>query len=224
MERQSQAMRKIDRTAVPVPECLENIPDDWTYSDFRGPQKEQIRQALQTIQGHRCAYCERRTGENSRDGHIEHFRNQAVHQDMTLTWSNMFWSCNDENSCGKYKDGCNKESGIRSKFDPSHLIDPAVDNPDDYLLFVTDGTVRPIDDLEEDLLKRAVESLRVFNLADSAFLRKAREDAIRPYFSTISWFQEKAPDSLKDYLRSEQSKIDSQPFSAAIRHFFRDYS
>ena len=142
MERKAQAMRKIDRTSAPVPECLENAHEDSTYKELRREHIEQIRRTLLTIQGGRCAYCERRTGENSKDGHIEHFRNQAVHQDMTLTWNNMFWSCNDENSCGKYKDGCNKESGIRSKFDPSDLIDPAIDNPDDYLLFVTDGTVR----------------------------------------------------------------------------------
>ncbi len=217
-------MRKIDRTAVPVPACLENVPDGWTYSDLRGADKEQIRNALLTIQGHRCAYCERRTGENAKDGHIEHFRNQAVHQDITLTWDNMFWSCNDENSCGKHKDSCNRETGPRSKFDPSYLIDPSAENADDFLLFITDGTVRPKDDLGDDLRRRACESLRVFNLADSAYLRKAREDAVRPYFSTISWLQENAPEKVADYLRCEQSKIDLLPFSAAIRHFFRDYS
>lgn len=217
-------MRKIDRAVENVPACLENVPNGRTYRELRGAEKEQIRSALLTIQGHRCAYCERRTGENPNDGHIEHFRSQAIHQGMTLDWDNMFWSCNDEHSCGKYKDGCNREAGPRSRFNPQHLIDPSVDNADDFLLFVTDGTVRPIGDLNDDLRMRACESLRVFNLADSAYLRKAREDAVRPYFSTISWLQENAPEKVADYLHCEQSKIDLQPFSTSIRHFFRDYS
>jgi uncharacterized protein (TIGR02646 family) len=216
-------MRRINRDGVPVPECLEEIEDGWTYRDLRGAEKEQIRTALIEVQGQRCAYCERRTGADAKDGHVEHFRKQADHNDMTLTWDNLFWSCNDENSCGKFKDSCSRVSGPRAKFDPTKLIDPSVDDPDDFLLFVTDGTVRPKDGLTDEQCNRAQESLRVFNLADYAFLRKAREDAVRPFVRTIAYLQEHAPGAVAAYVASEQEKIDSQPFSAAIKSFFRAY-
>lgn len=217
-------MRRINRNAVPVPECLNQAQVDRTYAHLRGAEKTQIRTSLLEIQGQRCAYCERRTGTGARDGHIEHFRKQADYQDITLTWSNMFWSCNDENSCGKYKDGCCRDSGVRARFNPSNLIDPSVDDPDDFLLFITDGTVRPNDGLTDEQNMKACESIRVFNLNDSAFLRKAREDAIRPFFDTIAWFQKHAPGMIATYVASERVKIEAQPFSAGIKHFFRAYS
>lgn len=217
-------MRRVDRTAVSVPECLKAATDQRTYSHLRGAEKTQIREALLAIQGQRCAYCERRTGASAKDGHVEHFRKQADHGDLTMAWANLFWSCNDENTCGKHKDGCNREAGARARFDPARLIDPSADDPDDYLLFVTDGTVRPREGLTDDQRTKACESLRVFNLAESAFLRRAREDAVRPFFNTIAWLQEHAPEKVPVYVASERAKIDAQPFSTAIRHFFRDYS
>lgn len=216
-------MRQIKRDSVPVPECLNDIPAGRTYGDLRGAEKAQIRAALLDVQRQRCAYCERRTGADPKDGHVEHFRKQADHDDMTLTWANLFWSCNDENSCGKFKDGCSRASGPRASFEPTKLIDPSVDDPDDFLLFITDGTVRPKDGLTDEQCERAKESLRVFNLADYAFLRKAREDAVRPFVSAIAWLQEHAPSTVAAYVANEQAKIDSQPFSAAIRNFFQAY-
>lgn len=217
-------MRKLDRAAVPVPECLQNAPDGWCYKRLRREETAQIRNALFQIQGSLCAYCERRTGEDSNDGHIEHFRNQADYPDLTLGWDNLFWSCNDESSCGKCKDGCTKHAGRRSRFEPDNLIDPSVVDPDEFLLFLSDGTVRPKDGLLEEQEQKARETLRVFNLDQSAYLRKSREDAVKPYISMFALLQQKAPDQLAAFIESERENIASRPFSAAIRHFLRDYA
>lgn len=216
-------MRKLDRSSVPVPACLQNVPAGRRFGHLGRPEKNEIRDALQAIQVARCAYCERRTATDSGDGHIEHFRCQADHPHLDLDWSNLFWSCNDETTCGKFKDGCVRAGGPRVKFDPDDLIDPATEEPDDFLLFVTDGSVQVRDGLGDDAASRARETLRVFNLAHSAYLRKAREDAVQPYVKTVRWMVENAPQHLQAYVASELPGIANVPFSAVVRHFFRDF-
>jgi uncharacterized protein (TIGR02646 family) len=174
---------------------------------------------LLDLQKHRCAYCERRTGEAKDDGHIEHFRNQAGHDDLTLAWFNIFWSCNDEKTCGKHKDKCNRQSGRLAAFNPNDLIDPCQDDPNTFLLFVVDGTVRPRDGLDAVNQRRAEETLRVFQLAESAYLRKSREDAVKPYVGAIDSLLFAGADLVVRYVKSEVAKIDSAPFASAIRQY-----
>ena len=158
-------MHALDRNAVSIPPCLA-APAGRSYDDLHGDEKEEIRTRLLDLQKHRCPYCERRTGEERDDGHIEHFRNQAGCPELSLAWPNIFWSCNDEKTCGKHKDKCNRMSGPRVVFDPNDLIDPCGDDPNDFLLFVVDGTVRPREGLGAVNQRRAQETLRVFQLAD----------------------------------------------------------
>lgn len=216
-------VRKLDRTSVPMPACLNNPPAQYSYGRLRGAEKEQIRNALHAVQGVRCAYCERRTGTEAGDGHIEHFRCQADHPELDLSWNNLFWSCNDESSCGKFKDGCVRDGGHRARFNPADLIDPSVDDPDLFLLFVTDGTVQVRAELSDADVRRAQETLRVFNLTESAYLRKAREDAVRTYVSTVQWMQQHAPALLASYVAREQTAAAEAPFSAVALQFFRDF-
>jgi uncharacterized protein (TIGR02646 family) len=212
-------MHALNRDMVPIPPCLAVPPAGRSYADLHGHEKEEIRSRLLDLQKHRCAYCERRTGEERDDGHIEHFRNQGGHLHLSLAWTNMFWSCNDEKTCGKHKDKCNRQSGPRAVFDPNDLIDPCQDDPNNFLLFVVDGTVRPRDGLEEVNERRAKETLRVFQLADSAYLRKSREDAVKPYVGAIDSLLSAGADLVVRYVKSEVAKIDSAPFATTIRHY-----
>jgi hypothetical protein len=136
----------------------------------------------------------------------------------------MFWSCNDEKTCGKHKDKCNRQSGPRAAFDPNHLIDPSQDDPNKFLLFVVDGTVRPRDGLNEADERRAKETLRVFQLADSAYLRKSREDAVRPYVGAIDSLLSAGADLVVQYVKNEVAKIDKAPFAATIRQYLEGIS
>jgi len=178
---------------------------------------------LLKIQGERCAYCERRTLTDRNDGHIEHFRGQADHPNLDMEWANMFWACIDENTCGKHKDKCSSVSGPKKKYDPQHLLNPCVDDPDMFLLFVSDGTIKPRTDLDPAQKQRAEETLRVFCLTDSPLLRKSREDAIHPYIGALDALKKAGPKYLKEYMQSEIKNLDEVPFATAIRHFFRDY-
>lgn len=210
-------MHKIDRNCVPVPPCLCN--PEGRYKDLHGQQKEQIRSALLALQGQRCAYCERRTGTDGTDGHIEHFRKQAEYADLDLTWRNLFWSCNDERTCGKRKDKCDKDAGPFKRFDPDHIIDPASEYPERLLLFVSDGTVRPKEGLSEKDRHRAEETLRIFQLNESVFLRTSRRDAVRPYIKSLDWMRRHAPESVSEYVLDELVGTATMPFSTAIKSF-----
>src|SRR5262245_17191421 len=117
-------MRTIDRSAIEMPRCLDHADPGRSYADLSGQDKGEIRTALLAAQKHRCAYCERRTGDERDDGHIEHFRRQADHPNLDMTWTNMVWSCNDEKTCGKNKDKCVRAGGIKAAFNPDDLINP----------------------------------------------------------------------------------------------------
>jgi len=204
---------------VLVPSCLAAPPAGRRYRDLHGNEKEEIRARLLDLQKHRCAYCERRTGEERDDGHIEHFRNQGNHPHLSLAWTNIFWSCNDEKTCGKRKDKCVRASGPLATFDPNDIIDPCKDDPNNFLLFVVDGTVRTREGLDEVSQRRAQETLRVFHLADSAYLRKSREDAVKPYVGAIDSLLSAGVDVVVRYVQSEILKIDSAPFATTIRQY-----
>lgn len=211
-------MHKLNRDSVPVPACLTNPPEGWIYKYLRGPDKDQIRAALFAIQKQRCAYCERRTGDQSNDGHIEHFRDQSGQPHMTLCWGNLFWSCNDERTCGRHKDKL-RWPDRRLKYDPSDLLDPAVDDPEAFLLFIPDGSVSPRADLDEQAQRRARETIRVFQLNESAYLTRARQDAVRPYVSLVSALIALGPELFRQFIATELQSAADAPHGTAIKHF-----
>lgn len=217
------AMRKLDRQAVGCPPCIANPDPTWPYERFGGREKQEIRDILLQLQGQRCAYCERRTGTEKDEGHIEHFRKQADNPALTTTWSNMYWSCTDERCCGKHKDKCDRPvgSGPQATFDPTDLLDPCEDHPDEYIEFFPDGAVRPREGLSNDELRRAEETLRVFQLADHAYLRVAREDAVKPFAAAVDAMLPHGPQLVKEFVDSARDQIEDAPFSTAIKHYLR---
>ena len=216
-------MHRLDRTSVATPTCLETPMDGRSYKDLTGAEIAEIRARLLEMQKQRCAYCERRTAADRDDGHIEHFRNQADNQDLSLSWSNLYWSCKDEKTCGKHKDKCTKQAGRLAKFNPEELIDPGVDDPTQFLLFVVDGTVRPREGLDATSRRRAEETLRVFRLADSAYLQRARQDAVRPYLGAIESLMPLGLEIIRQYVQSQMAYVTDSPFSTAIQQYLEGF-
>ena len=214
-------MHKLNRNSVDTPTCLKAPSADKCYADLRGHEKNEIRDRLLEMQGQRCAYCERRTGTDRHEGHIEHFRKQCNHGGLVLSWENLFWSCVDINSCGKHKDDCNIKhgTGVKREFKEDEIIDPAIEDPEHYFVFVSDGTVCLRDGLTTIEKKRAEETLRVFNLADSAFLRTSREDAVRPYKASIDSLLPHGIEMVQKYVDGVFNQIDTSPFCTAIKHY-----
>lgn len=216
-------MRRLNRDSVDKPECLCNVEPGKTYSRLRGAETLQIRECLLEMQGGFCAYCERRTGSGSKDGHIEHFRKQADHTGLTLVWENLFWSCNDEATCGKLKDKCSKNEGRYRGFTEDEIINPCSDEPDLFLAFNSDGTLQPRDGLSETDRTRAEETIRIFGLAESSFLKRARHDAINGYATTIESLQTLGAHFIGAFVADQVSKLHDKPHSTAVRHFLTNF-
>jgi len=215
-------MHRLHRNNVHIPACLVAPPAGHRYNNLQTTEKAEIRARLLELQHQRCAYCERRTGDARDDGHIEHFRKQAGHHHLEVSWTNMFWSCNDEKTCGKHKDKCDRASGTLANFNYDDIIDPSAEDPADLLLFVVDGTVRGLEGLDAGQQRRVDETLRVFQL-DSPYLRKSREDAVSPYLSALQTLVSVAPQSVVDYVMGELQRVESVPFGTPIRQYLEGF-
>ena len=125
-------------------------------------------------QHHYCAYCETHLKQKS-DGHIEHLVRRNDMPQKTFDWNNMFFSCNNDDSCGNFKD--NRKNAI--SFDEKDIIDPSREHPQDFFSFDRFGHILPAKDLTANAKKRAEETIRVFNLNSSERIRNLRQQAAR---------------------------------------------
>lgn len=207
-------MQKLDRENVVEPACLANYQHGHDHWDDMTPgDKAQIRQQLEQMQGRRCAYC-----EGSLDvlgNHIEHFRRkgQGHFPECTFAWSNLYWSCDQDDLCGHFKD-----HGAGT-YQVDDLIDPCSDNPDAFYRFRSDGTISVRSGLPPADTHKAVETLRVFNLHPQwGRLRNMRKGAVSAYASLIEDCVGFSPDELRDLLNEELTAAATLPFFTAIRH------
>lgn len=168
--------------------------------------------------GLRCAYCE---GPIRHEGHIEHFRRKRHFTHLTFAWDNLFLSCESQEHCGHFKD---RPSG--APYNPSDLIKPDVEDPEAFLYFHSTGAVTPRNNgvgMAANRLKRATETIRVFNL-DCSVLRGER-------FKAIKLYREKNPGILEFlmgcdvadrevFMRDEIEATRWEPYATTIKHFF----
>lgn len=210
-------MRKLVRGEGP--RCLTRYQHGvhkWSPESPTREERGQIWEQLETVHDNRCAYCE--ADISSRDNaHLEHFRQRDRFPQGTFAWSNLFGSCNREASCGKFKDHY-------GAYDHAVLIKPDDDDPDDYFVFVSDGTIAVRAGIDDASRHRAEQTLRIFNLnAENGALRQMRREAVRPHLDTaqalLDMFTEDPEiEGLQAFLDEEIQKTAHLPFSTAIRH------
>lgn len=217
-------MRWIDRFKVDAPACLMGPHvENWKYGELGQADRAQIRDAFDQINGPRCAYCERTTPLTPDDGHIEHFLGQAEYPDRTLDWTNMHWSCNDEDSCGKHKDKCVRQAGPLRSSGKGVVLDPSgPHDPETFLFFLDDGTVRPREPLSASDRNQAEETLRVLRLNDHADLKRDRKKAIKPYVDLIIDLQIVGAD-LSAHRELLIASSRAKPFCTAIKQVLEAY-
>jgi uncharacterized protein (TIGR02646 family) len=206
-------MHRLNRGVAPT--CLANYQhgrNNW--SDVTPIDKANIWIELDAMQVHRCAYCEAEIVLGQK--HIEHFRQKGRDPTVTFLWSNLFGSCNREESCGKYKDGC-------GTYNPADLIKPDVEDPEHFFIFVSDGTIAVRQNLSAHDRHRANETLRIFNLdAKYGPLRRMRQQAAAGYLQTSEEFcalaAEYPEDEWRPLLDQEIRSVIDLPFFTAIKH------
>jgi len=208
-------MHRLNRGAAPA--CLATYQHgvhQWANGIPTPPEKSDIWACLETMQQSRCAYCEAALVDG--DKHIEHFRQRSRHPAGTFDWVNLFGSCNRKDTCGKHKDSC-------GSYNPADLLKPDVDDPDDFLVFVSDGTIAVRSSSGAEAQQRASETLRVFNLdAKHGALRHMRRAAAAGYLQTAEEFHSFAAEfdevEWRPLLDQELAAISHLPFVTAIRH------
>lgn len=201
-------MRKLTRPNPPA--CLSRFrhgKNQWR--ELTPNHRTEIWEQLKIMQGSFCAYCERRIDLESPNKHIEHFFQRNNYPQMTFDWNNLFGSCDDNHTCGSHKDNHAKH------INPSHICKPDIDDPNDLLEFLYDGTVRPKQELSAAQKQKAQNTINAFNLMHSS-LKGRRREAMKAEKSIVeSLYEHAAVDAqpLKDYL----SNIEDKEFSSALR-------
>lgn len=215
-------MHKLERPQAP--DCLgkyKHGKNNW--NDVRHEDKVKIWEKLDEMQEERCAYCEKKITKDSgnSDAHIEHFRQRARYPQGTFEWSNIFGSCSSKDSCGIHKDNL-------PPYNPDDLIKMDEENPDDFFLFVIDGTIKLRRNLTDKQQHRAEETLRILNLnCRTGKLRYMRRAAVKDYLQTAEAFAEMAlefdQEEWRPLLEKELETIKKLPFSTAIRHILMSF-
>jgi len=207
-------MHKLERPLAPS--CLASFRHGLNnWDDVLPTDKDEIWQQLNQMQKQRCAYCECSIA-GERKSHIEHFRQRDRYPQGTFDWSNLFGSCNSSDSCGNHKDRC-------GEYNHQELIKMDEEDPEQFFLFVSDGTIALRPNLSKSEKHRAEETLRVFNLdAKHGRLRRMRQAAVQGYVQTAEELMEMATtfDESEWYplLEQELEAIKNHPFATAIKH------
>ncbi|KMW73209.1 hypothetical protein TI10_08875 [Photorhabdus luminescens subsp. luminescens] len=173
---------------------------------------------LEEMQGAFCAYCECRLNRK----HIEHFRPRGKFSALTFDWENLFGSCGDSSKSGGWERcGIYKDHGAGA-YDVNQLIKPDVENPDDFLLFLTTGRVIPASGLQGQALKKAEETIRVFNLNGDAKLFGRRRTALQNVIKEVEYFyltfEELEEEEWTLLLHEQLEELKTEEFSTALRH------
>lgn len=217
-------MRKLKRGQAP--RCLSKYRygrDKWRALSTNAQYNAEVWRQLNNMQGHFCAYCESRLKQKK---HIEHFFRCRDVQQKTFDWSNLFGSCDEPDSCGKYKDNKAPVTIELSKVCKPDIMDPA-----DYLFFADDGSVEPQSGLSPAGLEIAKNTIQVFNLNGSSKLVGKRREAARvelplaeAYYQTASEFAGKEDLEMEQLLEDERSnnfaRIGSSEHSAVLKQIW----
>ena len=137
---------------------------DYNKDGIRSKIKENI---LVLEQEEYCPYCEKRIYDD--EGHIEHIKPRDLYPKEFESYNNLIVSCDEKNSCGKYK---------RNNYS-NNLINPVIDDPDEYFDYnIASGEIIPKnnDESSKEYI-RAIYTIETLNL-NCYELKEARKALI----------------------------------------------
>ncbi len=166
---------------------------------------DDIKDTLETETYGKCAYCESKI-KHIEFGDIEHIlpKKKTARPDLYVEWSNLTLACEICNRINK-----------KDYYEPQMpLVNPYVDNPDDFFLFV--GTI--ISDKNNNSRGFVTVSTLDLNRSDLVVRRNERFQSVSKLF--FSWSQATNP-TIKSILANELKKecACDKEYSAFVRHF-----
>jgi uncharacterized protein (TIGR02646 family) len=175
---------------------LQNIKDAWDDTSIK-PIREQLRgDILLNEQSLLCAYCERETDDNPNNSNIDHFKTRHQFPEYTLDYDNLLVSCNSTTSCSHIKDNY----GL-TKDDYTKIINPVIENPNDFFEYGLAGDTLVKDGLNNCDKNKAEFTIKVFNLnsksltedrkkvANALILYKQHNYTLDDIFSDINYYE-----------------------------------
>jgi len=134
-----------------------NRKEAWSDENIQIIREDLRKHIFKNEQYGLCGYCEKLI--KNEEYHIDHFRKRSLFPEDTLNYNNLLVSCNKLDRCAKFKD--NK---IKNKESNNELVNPVLENPDDFFEYGFDGAIRPKESLDELNKKRAEATINKFNL------------------------------------------------------------
>ncbi len=112
---------------------------------------------------------------NAKDIHIDHYKKKGMgwQPDVTFDWNNLI--VEDRNP--QYG-ACYKDKLTSSKDDYDKMINPVTEYPERYFDYLTNGEIKPKDDITDEEREKAEFTINRFNL-NHTHLQKTREAIIK---------------------------------------------
>ncbi len=154
-------MIKADKDYQDIPHILASVGNDSTKTEPSIFGHPAVREKLRSIYHDKCAYCESEINFFSSHVIIDHYRPQSRYYWLAYEWSNLLPACE---KCSRSKGNQFPVSDERNRITspqnrrewPANsvsfsaekplLLNPEIDNPEDYLAFYPDGRIYAIGD------------------------------------------------------------------------------
>lgn len=106
-----------------------------------------------------CAYCEKEIDAERENSNIDHYKTRSLFPQFTLDYNNLLVSCNSKISCSHKKD----KYGLQ-KSDYQKIINPVLENPDEYFEYGFAGDILIKENLSQSDKEKAEFTIKVFAL------------------------------------------------------------
>jgi uncharacterized protein (TIGR02646 family) len=169
-------------------------PHDW---DEIKEIRNELREHILREQSGCCAYTELRVGAN---GHIDHYKKQALFPQFKFDYRNLLVADSAEEYGAKYKDKHIKAG------DYDNLINPAVDNPMNYLEFTYTGEV-----VAKNGSPKGQTTIDIFNLNDRNLVRRR----VACLLQMTEYMHEFSVKEVTDFFQGEFSSMIGQLYNNA---------
>lgn len=183
-------MIKLELTDRPVEltdEVCQQLTDKYKADKSSVWNKKYIKDALLQMTNNKCAYSEAPLNENGTYMEVEHFRCKEKYPDKVVEWGNLLPACKT----------CNTTKGEWDVEKDGDIVNPLVDNPQDYLF------VKAFRYYAKNDNKKGEDTISVLNLNNTNQFTKPRSEI---YFRII------------DTLRDNVEKLCSDDTSLKQKH------
>ena len=140
--------------------------NQWNDEEINNIRRKLREYILKAEQNYLCVYCEKKITSHPKESNIDHFKkkeSQFFPKDI-FDYNNLFVSCNTHNRCSSYKDN-NKNGLIKSDY--TNIINPILENPDEYFIYLTTGEII----LKDKENKKAEFTKEIFQLNQMSLIR-----------------------------------------------------